>query len=161
MKRLLCLLPSLLLLVGCARSLPPYQRPLARTAYQTVRTTAYTSTEPDHLQYTNHNACGTCLLSGQVNSAAADWSRWPVGTVFQIVPTGAIYRVDDYGWALTRRNTIDLYEPTTVAMNRWGVRRVQIHILQWGSPQESYRILKPRKKFRHVQAMLKELRPQV
>ena len=33
-------------------------------------------------------------------SAAADWSRWPVGTVFRIQSTGQIYKVDDYGWAL-------------------------------------------------------------
>ena len=48
------------LLSGCGTThpLPPYERPLARTEYQTVRTTAYTHTEADHLPYGNHNALG-------------------------------------------------------------------------------------------------------
>ena len=44
----------------------------------------------------------------RVGSAAADWSRWPAGTSFRLLSTGQIYRVDDYGWALAGRNTIDL-----------------------------------------------------
>ena len=36
----------------------------------------------------------------QIGSAAADWSRWPVGTVFRLISTGQVYRVEDYGWAL-------------------------------------------------------------
>jgi len=36
----------------------------------------------------------------QIGSAAADWSRWPAGTVFRLISTGQVYRVDDYGWAL-------------------------------------------------------------
>ena len=45
------------LLAGCGtpHPLPPYERPLARTEFQTVRTTAYTHTESDHLAYGNHN----------------------------------------------------------------------------------------------------------
>ena len=34
---------------------------LARTEFQTVRTTAYTHTEADHLEYSNHNALGGIL----------------------------------------------------------------------------------------------------
>lgn len=154
----LALVALALTLAGCARSLPKYEKPLAHVDFQRVRTTAYTSTEKDHLQYTDHNACGTRLVSGPVSSAAADWSRWPVGTIFEIVPTGKIYRVDDYGWALTGRNTIDLYEPTTRAMNQWGLRNVQIHILKWGSIPQSYAILSHRKKFHHVRKMLDEMR---
>ena len=41
-----------------------------------------------------------CLQCGPIHSAAADWSRWPAGTIFRIRETGEIYRVDDYGWAL-------------------------------------------------------------
>ena len=39
-------------LAGCGttRRLPEYEPPLARTEFQTVRTTAYTDTESDHLQ---------------------------------------------------------------------------------------------------------------
>ena len=52
----------------------------------------------------------------QIGSAAADWSRWPAGTVFRLISTGQVYRVDDYGWALAGRNTIDLYMPSRGAM---------------------------------------------
>jgi hypothetical protein len=42
--------------------------------------------------------------SGSVfGSAAADWSRWPVGTTFRVLTTGQLYRVDDYGFALHNR----------------------------------------------------------
>ena len=41
-------------------------------------------------------------------SAAADWSRWPAGTIFRVPPDRQLYKVDDYGWALSGRNTIDL-----------------------------------------------------
>src|SRR5438105_12350787 len=40
------------------RALLAYERPIAKTDFQTVRTTAYTHTESDHLEYTNHNALG-------------------------------------------------------------------------------------------------------
>ncbi|HSS15546.1 MAG TPA: hypothetical protein VLQ29_01020, partial [Candidatus Dormibacteraeota bacterium] len=53
----------------------------------------------------------------RIGSAAADWSRWPAGTAFRLVSTGQIYRVDDYGWALAGRNTIDLYMPNQREMN--------------------------------------------
>jgi len=39
-----------------------------------------------------------------------------------IVATGQIYQIDDYGWALAGRNTIDLYCPSRSEMNEWGVR---------------------------------------
>src|ERR1700677_2014318 len=109
------LLATALLLAGCAeRSLPKWEPPLARTEYQRVRTTAYFDGEADHRCYTNHNALGTVLQSGPVSSAAADWSRWPAGTMFRILQTGQIYVVDDYGWDLAGRNTIDLYMPPAI-----------------------------------------------
>jgi len=40
------------------RALPSYERPLVKTDFQNVRTTAYTHTEADHREYTNHNALG-------------------------------------------------------------------------------------------------------
>jgi 3D (Asp-Asp-Asp) domain-containing protein len=148
-----------LYVVGCAgpRPLPPYERPIARTQFQRVRTTAYTDTESDHLQYTNHNALGGCLQCGPVHSAAADWSRWPAGTMFRIRETGEIYQVDDYGWALAGTNTIDLYKPSRAAMNAWGVRGVTIENLQWGDPKQSLAILRPRSHYRHIQRMISEL----
>ena len=70
-----------LCLAACAgRPLPKYQKPIARAGIQRVRTTAYTHTEADHLKHGARSARGTLLQSGAVNSAAADWSRWPAGT---------------------------------------------------------------------------------
>jgi 3D (Asp-Asp-Asp) domain-containing protein len=158
-------LPSLiviLLLGGCAgRPLPKWEPPLPRTQYQRVRTTAYFDGETDHRPYANHNALDSVLQTGPVNSAAADWGRWPAGTMFRLLQTGQTYLVDDYGWALAGRNTIDLYMPTREQMNCWGVQHVDIQILRWGDPRESYHILRPRARYRHVQRMLQELRPQV
>ena len=206
------------MLPGCGTThpLPPYERPMARTEYQTVRTTAYTHTEADHLEYGNHNALGGTLHAASVptgevsaygrnalpvsnpadivdeqggfhraplvprpvkpgagglsaaafdagngstvvGSAAADWSRWPAGTVFRIQSTGQVYRVDDYGWALAGRNTIDLYESTRASMNAWGVQRVDIHVLRWGDREESLRRLRGQQKYRHIRRMVLEL----
>lgn len=147
-----------ILITACAsRPLPKFERPIARTQIQHVRTTAYTDTESDHIQYSNHNALGGTLQCGQVHSAAADWSRWPAGTIFRIRETGEVYRVDDYGWALAGTNTIDLYKPSRAAMNAWGVRRVTIENLQWGDPKASLSILRPRSHYRHIQRMIAEL----
>ena len=92
-----------------------------------------------------------------VGSAAADWSRWPAGTVFRIAATGQVYEVDDYGWALAGRNTIDLYQPTREAMNAWGARKVEIQVLRWGDPAESLRMLRRHQEYRHIHRMVLEL----
>jgi hypothetical protein len=92
-----------------------------------------------------------------VNSAAADWSRWPAGTVFRIQETGELYEVDDYGWALSGTNTIDLYKPSRSAMNSWGVRRVTIENLRWGDVDRSLTILRGRSKFKHVRRMISQI----
>ena len=143
---------------GCAsRPLPRYEKPVARTRVQTVRTTAYTESEADHIQHGCQTACGTTLQCGAIRSAAADWSRWPAGTMFRIVETGEVYRVDDYGWALAGTNTIDLYKPSRAAMNAWGVRRVTIENLEWGDVDRSLAILRGRSKFRHVRRMIDQI----
>ena len=218
------------------RALPAYERPMAKTDFQTVRTTAYTHTESDHLQYTNHNALGGELQAAgppihraensarpltlgleeqsdyrrasyagglqpftmnddaekpvrratrvssqsvrtervvriirgkrvvvtrpqppKVGSAAADWARWPAGTTFRLLSTGQLYRVDDYGWALAGRNTIDLYMATPSQMNAWGAREEQIQILQWGNPEESLRHLASHQDYKHIRRMVLEL----
>jgi 3D (Asp-Asp-Asp) domain-containing protein len=147
------------LFFGCAgRSLPEYEAPLARGQFMKVRTTAYTHTESDHRRYGKSSAVGSTLSAGAVRSAAADWARWPAGTRFLILSTGQVYEVDDYGWALAGRNTIDLYCPSWAEMNNWGVRRVTIQILQWGDPWKSYRVLKPRRDYAHVRRMMTEIR---
>ena len=106
---------------GCAgRSLPEYEAPLPRSQFMKVRTTAYTETESDHRRYGKSSAVGTTSRAGPVRSAAADWARWPAGTRFLILATGQVYVVDDYGWALSGRNTIDLYCPSRVGNERLG-----------------------------------------
>jgi hypothetical protein len=222
---------AVILLSACGtteRALPTYERPLAKTNFQSVRTTAYTHTESDHRQYSNRNALGGELraagppihraemvrrvtLAYEVpraipvddppevevrrvsyspqlqpfarsgrrttravgarkersaspaqarlvpGSAAADWSRWPAGTVFRLLSTGQMYRVEDYGWALSGRNTIDLYMASRRDMNSWGAREETIQVLQWGDPQESLEFLKSHQKYKHIKRMVLEL----
>ena len=230
----------LVCLSGCGttqRALPPYEPPLAKTDFQHVRTTAYTHTEADHREYTNHNALGGELHAAgppihraeavtratlayevpravpvdetasyspqlqpfsmeetrtvtrttqrvtkttrsvrravavspgrrsrgesgrppQIGSAAADWARWPAGTVFRLLSTGQNYRVEDYGWALSGRNTIDLYMANQREMNSWGARQETIEILQWGDPQESLQFLQRHQDYKHIRRMVLEL----
>ena len=194
---------------------------MAKRDFQNVRTTAYTHTESDHLQYGNRNALGgrlraargavrraeytpraipvaeddppgirrasysgvglekfslkpttttkivktksckkkrvTVVSKPQIGSAAADWSRWPAGTVFRLISTGQVYRIDDYGWALAGRNTIDLYMPSRSSMNSWGAREENIQILQWGDPSASLRLLQGHQGYRHIRRMVLEL----
>jgi 3D (Asp-Asp-Asp) domain-containing protein len=147
-----------LLLVGCASGgLPRYERPVARRSVQHVRTTAYTHTESDHQRYGVRNAAGGRLQSGRITSAAADWSRWPFGTMFRIRETGQLYVVDDYGRALVGTNTIDLYQTSRSAMNRWGVRRVTIENIRWGDVDRSLAILRQRTKHKHVRRMIDQI----
>ncbi|MCX6980566.1 MAG: hypothetical protein NTV08_07415 [Verrucomicrobia bacterium] len=157
MSHRLILLAAVMVFTGCARKLPPYERPIARSQFQRVRTTAYTHTESDHLQHGCQTCIGTTLRYDAVHSAAADWSRWPLGTTFRILDTGEICKVDDIGWALSGRNTIDLYKPTRGAMNAWGTRTVNIEILNWGDDHGALAVLSKRSKYAHVQRMMKDL----
>jgi 3D (Asp-Asp-Asp) domain-containing protein len=93
----------------------------------------------------------------KIGSAAADWSRWPAGTTFRLVSTGQMYRVEDYGWALSGRNTIDLYMTNPREMNSWGAREEPIQVLHWGDPEESLRVLLPRQRYKHIRRMVLEL----
>jgi 3D (Asp-Asp-Asp) domain-containing protein len=115
-----------------------------------VRTTAYTHTEGSG----RHNAIGTRLSSRDVISAAADWSRFPLGTKFRIVDTNEVFQIDDYGGALIGTNTIDLYKTNRLAMRKWGVRRVDIDILEWGSDERSLYVLAPRARNHLVRRMI-------
>jgi len=56
--------------------------------------------------------------------------------------------------ALIGTNTIDLYKPSRLDMKRWGVRRVDIDILQWGSNAQSLKVLTPRAKHGYVRKMV-------
>jgi 3D (Asp-Asp-Asp) domain-containing protein len=93
----------------------------------------------------------------KIGSAATDWSRWPAGTTFRLLSTGQIYRVDDYGWALSGRNTIDLYMATPREMSSWGARQEPIQILHWGDAEESLRLLAPHQNHPHIKRMILEL----
>ena len=126
--------------------------PLIRT---TVRTTAYTHTEADHLKYGKKTALGTDLrYTPEYHSAAADWSRFPLGTKFRIRGFDRLFVVDDYGKALTGTRTIDIYFPTKERMNHWGARWVEIEVLEFGSFHESRKILASRARHPHCLAML-------
>jgi 3D (Asp-Asp-Asp) domain-containing protein len=148
------------LFAGCAE----HQSLLKRSAsasetrrMQRVRTTAYTHGETGG----HHNALGTSLSGHQVMSAASDWSRFPVGTRFRIVDTREEYIIDDYGTALVGTNTIDLYKKTHLEMRRWGVRQVDIDILQWGSNEQSLKVLGPRAKHKCVRRMILALQKKI
>jgi 3D (Asp-Asp-Asp) domain-containing protein len=148
------------ILVGCAEQ-SVVQKPLRaiETAnshlgrMSNVRTTAYTHKEKGGRK----NALGMYLSGRHVMSAAADWSRFPLGTRFRICSTREEYIIDDYGTALVGTNTIDLYKPSKLEMKRWGVRNVDIDVLQWGSEEKSLQVLGPRMKHAQVQNMVASL----
>lgn len=122
-----------------------------------VRTTAYTYGIEENGSYPTSNAIGSRLKAGKVRSAAADWSRWPLGTRFRVVETDQEFVVDDIGSAMVGTSTIDLFKPSAREMDRWGVRHVTIEILEWGSPEKSLKTLMPRRQSRHVREMVESL----
>ncbi len=133
------------------------ERPISTTASRRmyVRTTAYHHSEPGG----RATAVGGYLRP--THSAAADWSWLPAGTRFRILATGDEYIVEDYGSALVGRYTIDIYKATRGEMNSWGVRYVEIEILQLGSYATSLAVLIPRQKWPHCRAMVAGLQKKV
>lgn len=132
--------------------------PSTGSRLQNVRTTAYTHTERDHVKYKRATAAGGRLQYGATRSAAADWSVYPVGTVFKIEGDPHLYEIDDYGSALVGTRTIDLYKPSKSSMKEWGARQVDIDVIRWGSVTRSLAILKPRaRKAPHVSQMIREI----
>jgi 3D (Asp-Asp-Asp) domain-containing protein len=143
--------------IGCAtRPLPRYEPPLPRAKYQYVHTAAYTHFD-EHGTGEVRTAKGTRFQSGAINSAAADWSRWPIGTLFRVAATGELFEVDDYGWVSAGTNRIELYKPTAEAMRIWGTRQVTIEIVRWGDIEASRRILLEKGNEPHVRRMLKQI----
>ena len=144
-------------LVSCESS-KPVQAGQNVQQIKGVKTTAYTHTESDHKKYKNGSAVGGTLKYGSVRSAAADWSVYPVGTVFKIEGDPHLYEVDDYGSALVGTNTIDLYKPSKAEMNKWGARNVNIEVVKWGSFSKSLAIMKDRQKASsRVRAMVQRI----
>ena len=133
-----------------------YSPPLQRFSMEERRTVTRTAKRPAK---PTRNAKRAVAVSKppQIGSAAADWSRWPAGTVFRLLSTGQNYRVEDYGWALSGRNTIDLYMANQREMNTWGARPETIEVLKWGDPQESLQFLRRHQDYRHIKRMVLEL----
>jgi 3D (Asp-Asp-Asp) domain-containing protein len=130
----------------------PFYKPSERT--RLVRTTAYTCSEDDHIEYGSMNAAGTPLrYTDRVRSAAADWAVYPVGTVFRIKGMKQLFVVDDYGSALTGTNTVDIYTPCKSHMGAWGRRNVELTVVQWGSYARSAEILSKRTHHPHCAQM--------
>lgn len=127
-----------------------------------VKATAYSVGSRCNGEYAGRTALGGRLKAeGEVRSAAADWSKWPVGTRFRVRETGQVYVVEDYGRALVGTETLDLCKGTEVQVVRWGVRRVTVEVLEWGSKEKSLRILEGRKGSWHVRRMVEALRREV
>lgn len=128
----------------------------------TVRTTAYCHSEADHVPYGKLSAMGRPLRHGMIRSAAADWSRFPLGTRFRVKgQPGVIYEIDDYGSALVGSNTIDIYCTNRDSMNDWGVRHLDIEVLSWGSYADSLALMKDRVAWPHVRHMVRSIQRQL
>ena len=141
------------LFASCATPTQPIVSTATGERMHKVRTTAYTHSERGG----RRNALGIYLSGRHLMSAASDWSRFPLGTRFRLVDTNEEYIIDDYGTALIGTSTIDLYKPTRLEVKRWGCRLVDIDILQWGSEEQSLKVLAPRKKHRSVRRMIAAL----
>ena len=123
----------------------------------TVTTTRVTKTTKTTTKGAKRAVAAGKSSPPRIGSAAADWSRWPVGTTFRLLSTGQMYRVEDYGWALSGRNTIDLYMANQRDMNNWGARQEPIQVLHWGDPQQSLQILQSHTEHKHIKRMVLEL----
>ncbi|HEX8296583.1 MAG TPA: 3D domain-containing protein [Chthoniobacteraceae bacterium] len=150
MKAVLPLL-LVLALAGCS-TVPPKKAAAAGRRFQ-VRTTAYTHTEAGG----RNNAIGTRLrFGGDTYSAASDWSWLPLGTRFRA--EGRTYVIEDYGSALVGRKTVDLYFPSMSQVRNWGVRNIEIEVLEWGSRAMSLKLLEPRATRGYIRTMVAQLR---
>jgi 3D (Asp-Asp-Asp) domain-containing protein len=128
-----------------------------------VRTTSYSHAENEKGGiYGRKNAIGITLKYGVIRSAAADWSRYPLGTKFRIIGQPYMYVIDDYGSALVGTDTIDIYKPNLSMMKDWGVRELDIEILEWGSYKQSLSVLASRTHVAdHCREMYDRIKPKI
>ena len=128
--------------------------------FVSAKASAYSSGSADNGQWAGRTAIGTSLRSGAINSAASDWSKFPLGTKFRVVETGKVYQVDDYGSAMVGKMKVDLFTPSTKAMNSWGVRNITMEILEWGDRKKSLALLLGRSaaRYSHIRKMIASLR---
>jgi len=124
---------------------------------KTVRVTATTTRVKKTTPVRGAKRAVAASKRTKIGSAAADWGRWPMGTTFRLLSTGQTYRIEDYGWALSGRNTIDLYMSNRRDMNTWGARQEPIQILHWGDPQQSLQFLQSHTDYKHLKRMVLEL----
>ncbi|MEO1856074.1 MAG: 3D domain-containing protein, partial [Rubritalea sp.] len=119
-----------------------------------VRTTAYSHMENEKGCHGLKSAGGTKLqYTNTVRSAAADWSVYPMGTKFKIKGLPYVYEVNDYGSALVGTNTVDLFKPNLKTMRKWGTRKVELTVIEWGSYEKSRKLLKGRTRYKHCRSM--------
>ena len=154
-----------LLAVGCAENRETGKLSEGRSKVpvgerKVIKTTAYTDSESGQRSHSVKNAIGSRLQSGRMNSAAADWSRFPIGTKFRVVDNNQMYVIDDYGPALVGTDTIDLYVPSRRLMDQWGSKRVTIEVFEKGSYEKSLEVLEPRQGKRYVKQMVQNIRKQ-
>jgi len=128
-----------------------------RETKKTVRVTATTTRVKKTTPVRGAKRAVAASKPTKIGSAAADWGRWPMGTTFRLLSTGQTYRIEDYGWALSGRNTIDLYMSNRRDMNTWGARQEPIQILHWGDPQQSLQFLQSHTDYKHIKRMVLEL----
>ena len=123
---------------------------------ESARRGAYTATEPNGGGYKSAAARLSVTVARFIpRQQIRLWM--PLGTVFRMKDSGRIYKVEDYGSALVGRKTVDIYMPNDARMNAWGVREVDIEILELGSYEKSLEVLKPRRKCSHVRKMVAAL----
>ncbi len=109
----------------------------AQQRFVSAKASAYSSGAADNAQWVGRTAIGTSLRSGAINSAASDWSKFPLGTKFRVVETGKIYQVDDYGSAMVGKMKVDLFTPSTKQMDKVGCARRDARNSRMGrSPEE-------------------------
>lgn len=125
--------------------------------HRVVRATAYSHMQNEPGAPGRMNAAGGILKygtsKGSIRSAAADWSKYPLGTKFKIKGMPYTYVVDDYGSALTNTNTVDIFHPTLRGIKDWGLRTIEIDVIQWGSWDRTMALLKGRQSHWHCRDM--------
>lgn len=138
--RTIAALIALLALSGCAGGLV-YEEPLARDIYQKVNVAPYAGATSGSGE-AGVTARGTRYQRGSISSAAADWARWPAGTLFRVLATGELYEVDDFTDDIVGKNMLLLYKP---ASSNAETHFVTIEIIRWGSPHDSAILLQQQK----------------
>ena len=58
------------------------------------------------------------------------------------------------------KDKVDLFHTNYRDVYRWGVRQVTLEIIEWGCPEKSLTILKPRARAPHVRRMVEALKLQ-